>query len=102
MASAIKTLAVLALVSFCSSAAAQQRQQNNSTCVETKKFFDFLKTEYKEVPVMAANYNGKLLSVWINVRTKTATIVLTDPVKGESCLVADLTDANMIDNVPKT
>ena len=94
----IKTVIVAALLGVCSLATAQQSQSNTSTCIDTKKFFEFLKEEYKELPVMAANYNGKLLSVWINKRTKTATIVLSDPVKGESCLIADLTDAKMIDN----
>ena len=98
----IKRILAIALLSFCSVSIAQQSQRESATCLDTKKFFDYLKSEYKEVPAMVANYNGKLLSIWINIKTKTATIVLSDPIKGESCLVADLIDAKLIDISTKT
>lgn len=88
------------LLSFFNLVGAQQ--ENRTTCIETKRFFDFLKDEYKEVPVLAATYNNKIITIWINRKTKTATIVLSDPVSGQSCLVADLIDAKMIDSFTGT
>jgi len=94
-------LPLFAILSFEVSASAYMRQ-HTVACLPTKTMFEYLETEYKEQIVMGGNNEKNIVTVWLNTKSGTSSVVITNFETGESCLVTSMTGSKMVDNDKKS
>lgn len=94
----MKSIAILSSILFASSVFAQPQ----SNCGKTEEVIKYLQEDFKEELVMVSineDTPDHIVSLWMNKRSGTATIVKSSQKEGRSCMVESMLNAKLVSNI---